>query len=152
VGEPRQALACLERAREVFTRSEHDEAPPWVRFFDNAELQAIRGMTLATLPEATTAERTEAIERFQVSSALRELTLARSRTFELTALSWLLFDEGAVAEGVEVGNAAVDLAAKVRSTRVVDRMAPLRARLALRPSEGDVRDLAERVKALPSPP
>jgi transcriptional regulator with XRE-family HTH domain len=150
VGESRQALAAIDRARDEFTRTEGDEAPHWVRFFDSAELSAIRGMTLATLPEPTSKERSEAIERFKLSTALRELPEVRSRAFELTALAWLLLDEGEVEAGVQAGNDAVDLAARLRSSRVVDRMAPLRARLALRQGEdAEVRDLAERIRTLP---
>jgi transcriptional regulator with XRE-family HTH domain len=153
-GETRQTLACMERARDEYTRSETDPAPHWLHFFDSAELQAIRGMALAHLPEPTTEQRAQAIERFSLSTALRELPMTRSRTFELTALSWLLLEEGAIEQAVQAGNEAVDLAQGVRSQRVVDRFAPLRAGLARRQSLSDVRDLAERVKALrfPQPP
>jgi transcriptional regulator with XRE-family HTH domain len=150
-GETRQTLACIERARDEYTRSEADPVPHWLRFFDSAELQALRGTALAHLPEPTAEHRAQAIKRFSLSTALRELPMARSRTFELTALSWLLLDEGAVDQAVEAGNQAVDLAEGVRSQRVVDRFAPLRAGLARRLSRADVRDLAERVKALRSP-
>jgi transcriptional regulator with XRE-family HTH domain/tetratricopeptide (TPR) repeat protein len=147
-GDPRQALASAERAREAYTRSEPDEVPHWLRFFDSAELQALRGMTLAYLPDPTPEQRAQAIERFTWSNAMRELPLARSRAFELTALSWLLLDEGAVEQAVQVGNQAVDLAEHIKSQRVVDRFAPLRAGLASRLATPDVRDLAERVRGL----
>ena len=45
-------------------------------FFDSAELTALRGMALATLPDPTPQQRAEAIDRFTVSIALRELPLA----------------------------------------------------------------------------
>jgi len=151
VGETRQALACIERARDEYARAEHDEAPPWVRFFDSAELQALRGTALASLAEPTPQQRAEAIERFSISTALRELPLARPRAFELTALAWLLIEDGDVAQGIQVGHQAVDLAAQLRSQRVVDRFAPLRARLARRPSDNDARDLSERITGLRPP-
>jgi tetratricopeptide (TPR) repeat protein len=147
-GDTRQTLASIERARDEYTRSEAEPVPHWLNFFDSAELQALRGMALAVLPEAITEYRAQAIERLTLSTALRELPLARSRTFELTARAWLLFDEGAIDQAVQVGNEAVDLAQQMRSQRVVDRFGPLRTRLARRPASSDVLDLAERVKGL----
>ena len=96
----------------------------------------------------TPQQRAEAIERFSLSTALRELPLARQRAFELTALSWLLLDDGAVAQGIQVGNEAVTVAAGVRSKRVIDRIEPLRARLVERLADGDARDLVERIREL----
>lgn len=148
-GDPRRALACIGRARDEYARAEHEEAPPWLRFFDSAELQAVRGAALADLPEPTPEQRAEAIDRFSLSTALRELTMARSRTFELTALARLLIEDGAVEQGIQVGHEAVDAATHLRSQRVLDRFAPLRAALARRAPDDDVRDLTERIKGLP---
>jgi transcriptional regulator with XRE-family HTH domain len=148
VGDGRQALACIGRARDEFGRSEQEPCPPWISYFDSAELQALRGMALAHLPDTSPQHRAEAIERFSLSTALRELPFARPRAFELTALAWLLIDNGEVDHGVRVGNEAVDVAAAIRSQRVIDRMAPLRASLARRKSHGDARDLADRIASL----
>ncbi len=148
VGDGRQALACIGRARDEFGRSEQEPCPPWISYFDSAELQALRGMALAHLPDATPQHRAEAIERFSLSTALRELPFARPRAFELTALAWLLIDNGEVDHGVRVGNEAVGVAASIRSQRVIDRMAPLRSSLARQKSHGDARDLAHRIASL----
>ena len=148
-GDSRQALAAIGRARDEYGRSEADDnVPLWLAFFDAAELQALRGMTLADLPEPTPAQRAEAIERFSLSTALRELPFARPRAFELTALAWMLIDTGEVDHGVRVGHDAVDVAGPIRSQRVIDRFAPLRAALARCKGHGDARELAERVAAL----
>jgi len=147
-GDIRRAIDTIGRARDEFARAEHAEVPRWLTFFDSAELQALRGTTLAALSTMTPQQRSEAIERFSLSSALRELPQARQRAFELTALSWLLLDDGAVAQGIQVGNDAVTVAAGVRSQRVVDRLEPLRERLMKRLSDGDARDLVERIRDL----
>jgi transcriptional regulator with XRE-family HTH domain len=148
VGDGRQALACVGRARDEFRRCEHDQVPAWLRFFDAAELQALRGTALANLPDPSQQHRDEAIERFAYSTALRELPNARPRAFELTALAWLLIDNGELEHGLRVGHEAVDVAAKIRSQRVIDRMEPLRASLARRRSHPDARDLSARVASL----
>jgi hypothetical protein len=147
-GDARQALACIGRARDEYGRSETEEVPPWISFFDSAELQALRGMTLAQLPDPTPQHRAEAIERFSLSTALRELPFARPRAFELTALAWLLIDNGEVDHGVRVGHEAVDVAEHIRSQRVIDRFAPLRAALSRQRGHGDAHDLTERITAL----
>jgi transcriptional regulator with XRE-family HTH domain len=148
-GDARQALACVGRARDEYGRSEAEaDVPPWIAFFDSAELQALRGMALANLPDRTPQHRAEAIERFSLSTALRELPFARPRAFELTALAWMLVDSGEVDHGVRVGHDAVDVAVQIRSQRVIDRFAPLRTTLARRKAHGDARDLAERIAAL----
>ena len=147
-GDTRRTLDAIGRARDEFARSEHLEAPRWLMFFDSAELQALRGTALAALPQPSPAHRAEAIERFSLSTAMRELPQARPRAFELTALAWLLIDDGAVEQGIRIGNEAVDVAVQLRSRRVVDRFAPLRTRLAKRLTDADAHDLAERIKRL----
>jgi len=72
-GDSRQALACVGRARDEYGRSEADDnVPPWIAFFDAAELQALRGMTLATLPEPNPAQRAGGLQRFSVGPAQKE--------------------------------------------------------------------------------
>jgi len=145
LGDGRQALACIGRARDEYGRSEHEPTPTWLSFFDSAELQALRGMTLAHLPDPTPQQRAEAIERFSFSTAVRSQPFARSRTFDLIALAWLLIDSGEVDHGLRVGHEALDSATTIRSQRVIDRLAPLRASLARRRSHPDARDLANRI-------
>ncbi len=148
-GDTRQALASAERAGDARTRPEADPVPYWLRFFDSAELQALRGMTLAHLPHSASEHRTQAIERFSLSNAMRELPMARTRTFELTALSWLTLDEGATAQAVRVGHQAVDLAEQVRvrsgwwtGSRRCGRRSPVGRRWPIS------RDLAHRIAEL----
>jgi transcriptional regulator with XRE-family HTH domain len=148
LGDARQALACIGRARDEYGRCEHESAPPWLAFFDSAELQALRGITLAHLPDPTPQQRAEAIERFSFSTAVRGEPFARSRTFDLIALAWLLIDSGEVEHGLRVGHEALDAAGTIRSRRVIDRMAALRASLARRRSHPDARDLANRIATL----
>jgi transcriptional regulator with XRE-family HTH domain len=147
-GDAGQALACIGRARDEYGRAEREESPSWLRFFDSAELQGVCGATLASLPDQTPELRADAIDRLSLSVAMRELTLVRSRIFDMTFLARLLIEDGAVQQGIQVGHEAVDAAAHVRSQRVIDRCAPLRAVLAARPSDNDARELAERIKAL----
>ncbi len=99
-------------------------------------------------PSPTEQQRSEAIERLYLSTALRELTTARSRAFELTTLAYVLFLDDDITNAVEIGYQAVDLAGQVRSQRVVDRFAALRATTDKYRANSFVRDLAERVHRL----
>jgi transcriptional regulator with XRE-family HTH domain len=148
LGDSRQAVACIGRARDEFGRCEHDPAPPWLAFFDAAEVQAMRGTALAHLTNPTPEQRDEAIDRFAYSTALRELPFARSRAFELTALAWLLVDNNELEHGLRIGHEAVDVAQNIRSQRVIDRMGPLRASLTRRRNHPDARDLLARIAGL----
>jgi hypothetical protein len=149
VGDTKDALTYLARAKDEYARSEHEDAPRWVLFFDSPELQALRATTLSSLPEPTQRQRAEAIDRFWLSTALRELPLARPRAFELTALARLLCDNGEVDQAVRIGHQAVDLAAQIRSQRVVDRFAPLLTGRRAHLAGPDVAELAGRIETLP---
>jgi transcriptional regulator with XRE-family HTH domain len=150
VGDVRQALGETSRARDEYGRSEDEPVPAWLRHFDSAEVQALRGATLTYLPDQTPAQRAEAIERLFLSTALRELPMVRSRAFELTMLSWMLVENGDADEATRIGHQAVDLAEQVRSQRVIDRFAPLRAALQRRPEHDDLRELDARIGRVPS--
>jgi transcriptional regulator with XRE-family HTH domain len=102
LGETRDAVACLAVARDEYGRTETDEPPAWMRFVGAAEMQALRATTLVFLPEPTARQRAEAIERLYLSTALRELPMARSRSLELTSLAYMLFEDGEVAQGLNV--------------------------------------------------
>ncbi len=151
-GNERQVVTEIARARDEYARSVTDEPPPpWLAFFNSAELQALRGMALAYLPEPTAAQRAEAIDKFSLSSALRELPMARSRTFELTALAWMLLENGDKDQALRVGHEALDLASQIRSQRVIDRLTPLRRALERYSSDDDLRGLAERIRSMSRP-
>lgn len=149
LGDAPQALAAASRARSEFAKGDPwRDPPPWIRFFGSADLQALVATTYAFLPDPTPKQRAVAIEGFYVSTALRELEMTRSRAFEMTSLAYCLFEGGHLDEAVKVGNEAVDLAEQVRSTRVVDRFAPLRASAEKHSGRSEVRDLLERIDKL----
>src|SRR5262249_40403569 len=90
-GDERETVVEIARAQDEYHRGQSDaELPAWLAFFNAAELQALRGTSLAYLPEPTPQQRAEAISKFTLSTALRELPMARSRAFELTMLAWML--------------------------------------------------------------
>jgi hypothetical protein len=83
------------------------------------------------------------------SLAARGSDMARSRTFELTALAVAVLRDGDRDEGLALGEEAVQLAQRVRSVRVLDRLKPL-ALVAVETGGRDGCDLARRIRAVAS--
>jgi transcriptional regulator with XRE-family HTH domain len=148
LGETRLALANVERARDEYARGEKEPAPTWLAFFNSAELQALRATTLAFLPAAAPHQLGEAIERLTLSTALRELTMVRSRAFELITLAFAYAAHGDLEQAAATGATAVDLVGSLRSRRVVDRLAPLRAAAARHPTHAPMRELVARIDGI----
>ena len=90
---------------------------------------------------------TDARQNLTSSIARRGSGATRSRAFELTALAVATLRDGDSEAGTTLGHVAVDLAERVHSVRVVDRLAPLAEAAASSPC-GQGRDLARRVAAL----
>jgi len=146
LGDVVQATTALNRAHEDFARATGPTAP-WVRFFGPTDLEALSGM--AQLELAAHDRSRLALARVSLGTALaaRGSDMARSRTFELTALAVAVLRDGDVDEGLSLGEEALDLAQRVRSVRVLDRLHPLAAAAAEAGCRGG-RELAERVRSV----
>ncbi len=148
LGETRQTMACVGRAGDDFAHADAGHTPAWLEFFDTTELRALRATAIANLPDATTPQRGDAIEQLIRASASRDQTMNRSRTFELITLATLLFAGGRVDQALRVGEQATAFAARLRSSRITDRL-ELLARVATRHhGRGDVRDLTAAIGQL----
>jgi hypothetical protein len=88
------------------------------------------------------------VDALQHSVAGRDEDTGRSRAFELTALATAYLRGGDISLGVHAGHEAVDLAVRIRSTRIVDRLVPLTDAADERRSHDDVADLLVRLGAL----
>jgi transcriptional regulator with XRE-family HTH domain len=143
-----QALKSLGRAEDEFARADRNAAPAWVRFFGEADLNASIGMVHAALPGAAPAQYDAAVTAFTRSLAQRGSAMARSRTFELTALATIHLRAGDPDHGAQVGHDAVDLAGQVRSVRTIDRLAPLQQEAEHHRDHAEVGDLADRIAIL----
>lgn len=142
------ALKSIGRAQDEFVRANGGQAPVWVRFFGLADLHAMMGMVYAALPGRQQSHLTAAVDNFSRSLGARSDAMARSRTFELTALATVHLQLGALNKAATLGNEAVNLAAQVRSVRTLDRLEPLLAEAQQYPDHADLRELAERIATL----
>lgn len=144
----KQALKSVGRAQDEFARAVPETAPTWVRFFGAAELDALSGLAYAALARTRAECRVEAISALNRSLAARGAEMDRSRAFEMSALATVHLLAGDIDHGAVIGRAAVDMAVRIRSIRISDRLTPLYAEARKHPRHADSRDLAERITTL----
>ncbi|MFF1669376.1 hypothetical protein ACFVWN_06575 [Nocardiopsis flavescens] len=143
----KRSLDSLARAHDAFARADSDTTP-WVRFFHEADLDALSGVVNAALPSPSPRTYTATTEHLYRAVEARSPDMGRSQAFELTTLATAHLRNGDPDQGVRIGHRAVDLARRVRSVRVIDRLAPLQqAALAYR-TRGETADLAADIATL----
>jgi transcriptional regulator with XRE-family HTH domain len=149
-------LGDVTQMRQAVGRAEHsfDRVDPgaeqWFRFFTPADLDALRGVALTVLTAGDRRHVDGAVDALQRSVAGRDEDTGRSRAFELTALATAYLRGGDITLGVQAGHEAVDLASRIRSTRIVDRFASLIDAADERRNDDDVADLRARLGVLRS--
>jgi transcriptional regulator with XRE-family HTH domain len=143
------AYGILGDARDALTEEEYARASgpaaPWISFFGPTDLEALAGMTHLELGAFERSRLARARASLSAALRARESDMARSRTFELTALAVAVLQDGDREAGLALGEEAVVLAERVRSVRVLDRLRPLGS-AALQTGRGGGRELAERVR------
>ncbi|WP_158886372.1 tetratricopeptide repeat protein [Amycolatopsis anabasis] len=146
LGKTEDALRQLGGAQDKFARADVAEAPPWARFFDYADLHAMIGTVhteLALHADANHVRR--AIPAFATALARYGEGTARSRAFNLVQLSLNHLLAGEVDHAAEVGAEAIDLAATVKSTRIKDRIWPLKKEADRRRDHPAAVELSDRI-------
>ena len=110
-GDKTGCLAALSRAEEAFNRSDAEERPSWLTYFDHAYLAAKFAHTFRDLGLPQEAE----------PFAQRSLEMTdgyeRGRLFNTALLATILADQGRLEESCALGTEATTLARSVRSMR-----------------------------------
>lgn len=149
LGDVKRSMESLARAYDAFTRAQN-EATPWVRFFHEADLDALTGVVNAALPEPSPRAYTVTTEHLYRAVDARGPAMGRSQTFELTTLATAHILNGDPDQGVRIGHQAIGLAQQVRSVRVIDRLAPLQQAALSYRSRGETAELAAEIATLRS--
>jgi transcriptional regulator with XRE-family HTH domain len=149
LGDADQMRQALDAAEDSYARTEL-ATERWFKFFTPADFDAMRGVALATLASGQRDQADNALSALRCSVAGRDDDKARSLAFELTAMATAHLYAGDIDVGVATGHEAVDLALRVRSTRVIDRFAPLREAAVERRRFDGVDDLQLRIDSLRS--
>ena len=148
LGDAEQVFAALDRADHELSRADLDRAPSWVRFFGQADLDACAGVAITVLARHEPQLTDRAIECLTRSAASRGEDMARSRAFEMTALSTNHFMQGDCDQGRSVADEVFGLAGQVRSVRILHRLEPLRVAAATHPTNDDARVVVDRITEL----
>jgi tetratricopeptide (TPR) repeat protein len=128
MGAEKPALRQFGRAQDEFARAGDEHAPPWARFFDEADLISIGGIVhteLARTCDLKYARTAIPLLTRAISSA--GANTSRSQSFRLAALSMSHLLRGDAEAANEVGGRAIELSGPIRSMRTRDRMRPLKA-------------------------
>ncbi|MFE6645065.1 helix-turn-helix domain-containing protein [Nocardioides sp. NPDC057772] len=142
-----QMARCLLTAHEEFADADTTAAASWVAFFGASDLDAMTGITLTSLPSSTETDMARAMEHLDTCVEARGPAMARSLTFELTALSVAALQVGDHDRALDVGRAALHNASAVRSVRTIDRLEPLQSTATVA-GLSDASDLAHDIATL----
>lgn len=153
LGEQHDAMRLLNQARDEFARVPATEpVPGWARFFDEPDLSAMTGVVLTEL--ARTVDPTcggAAIDALTTAVAGYPEEMARSRVFTLVALTTNHLVAHDFDHAAEVGGRALATAAAVSSSRVADRLTPLRDLADHYREDPHARTLSARIAGFTSP-
>lgn len=146
LGKKDEALSQLGRARDEFGRADVANAESWVRFFDATDLYAMVGTVHTELAMAGDASQT----KYAIPALTRAINsygddMARSKTFNMSALATNHLIEGDIDHGANIGTRALEVAEGIKSKRVRDRIRPLQDEAVRRQNNPDARDLVERL-------
>jgi len=148
MGNEEQAVKLLGRTKDEFARADITSAESWVQFFNETDVYAMIGTVHTALAIEGKLEHTKyAIPALTRAFEAYGDDMARSKTFNLSALAVNHLLEGDIDQGAKVGGKALDAAEGLKSARIKDRMEPLKVEAERRRNNTDARDLADRINA-----
>ncbi|WP_053716061.1 hypothetical protein [Saccharothrix sp. NRRL B-16348] len=151
LGDEAEAVRLLNLAHDEFARAS-GPAPGWARFFDEPDLCGLTGVVLTDLARTVDPAHTApAIDSLTAAVAGYSAGMTRSRAFSLMALAANHLVDGDCDQAADVGGQALALAGAIRSTRVADRLRPLRRLADRHPGNPHARTLSARVAAFTPP-
>jgi transcriptional regulator with XRE-family HTH domain/tetratricopeptide (TPR) repeat protein len=149
MGHEEQTMKLIGRTRDEWARANMAEAEDWVRFFNETDVYAMIGTVHTVLAHNGFPKHTQ----YAIPALTRAIEsygeeMARSKAFNLSALATNHLLDGDIDHGVKVGNNAVDLAEHLKSSRVRERMRPLKEEADKRRNNSQARELSENISRL----
>jgi tetratricopeptide (TPR) repeat protein len=136
-----ECLHAIGQAEHWLARSAPDSEPPWLRYFDDAELHAEAAHCYRDLGDPQNACR-----HAELSIQLSKSIYVRSLSFCRTVLATGHLLNGDLDHAIAIASGVVDTAAdQVRSRRVLSYLEDFRDRLALYPDASAAREFREYV-------
>lgn len=146
LGRADDTLTHLGNSMTDFARTNPTMAPAWAEFFDSTDLSAMTGVVYTELAQTVDPAYTrDAIPALTVAAGGYGLAMTRSRLFVLIALATNHLLQDDIDHAATVGTEAIELAQSMRSTRVHDRMLPLKREADRHRNNTHARDLSEHI-------
>ncbi|MFH8591609.1 hypothetical protein [Streptomyces rimosus] len=128
----RDGAACeraVARAHRHFERASVEEAPPWVRYFDETKLLVDTGIAYAQLGKAREAERLIAEGLRRENDAQQRGNQQRGRAFHAFWLASTRLQRGDLPQACDAATMALDLASTINSPRITAHVRDFHAQL-----------------------
>jgi tetratricopeptide (TPR) repeat protein len=149
LGRADDTLRLLGQAADAFDEAAPATAPSWLAFYDRTDLSGLTGVIYTELAQRVDTSYTSfAIPPLTAAATGYGEAMTRSRALSLTALAINHFINGDADRGAEVGIQAVEVAARLKSPRTLERMHPLRNEAHRHHHNTDTQDLIERMDSL----
>lgn len=146
LGRTDDTLAHLSNSMTDFARTNGVPAPAWAEFFDSTDLSAMTGVIYTELAQTVDPAYTrDAIPALIAAAGGYGPVMARSTSFVLIALATSHLLQNDIDHAATVGAQAIELAETVRSTRVHDRLLPLKREANRRRGNTTAQELSERI-------
>lgn len=151
VGRGEDGYGAVLAAEEHFSNRKPNDDPPWITYFDAAELAGDAGHAL--LDVALTGQHLDDARRRLLRSVdAYSPSHARARAFSLGKLAILELNVGDASRGVAYGEQAVSAEAPLKSRRAHDDLGKVRAALTKHPDVGGAASLRSRIDRLQRSP
>jgi tetratricopeptide (TPR) repeat protein len=149
LGHVDDTLQLLGQAVDTFERAAPATAPSWLAFYDQTDLSGLTGVIYTELAQRVdTSYATFAIPSLTAAVAGYGETMTRSRALSLTALAINHFIDDDAERGAKVGTQALEMAARLKSPRTLERLQPLRNEAHRHHHNTDTQNLIDRLDAL----
>jgi transcriptional regulator with XRE-family HTH domain len=150
LGDTRQAMTALRRAEDEYAHATDDDRPEFLQFFDLGALHTNAARVHSQLGLTHPNHREHAITR--LSQALTDIPTgrARQRAFNLAWLATCTLADGDLAAGAQLGNQTLEAVHVIKSTRMLDHLAPLHTQAQRYPHHTDLRQLTHDLQVLRS--
>jgi hypothetical protein len=146
LGRTDDTLTHLGNSMTDFARTDAATALAWAEFFDSTELSAMSGVIYTELAQTVDPAYTrDAIPALTIAANGYGPAMVRSKSFVLIALATSHMLQDDIDHAATVGAEAIGLAETVRSTRVQDRLLPLKREADRRRYNTNARDLSEQI-------
>lgn len=123
LGRTDEAVTAVRQAEDLFARRKPEDDPPWLWFYDEAQLLGDTGHAL--FPLALADEKVDAIRRLHFAVDKHSAADTRGRTFSLIKLATLEVHENPRPGAYEMAREAIAATAHLRSGRALDYLGDL---------------------------